>query len=114
MMRQETREGCTVTTIDTAYAHIELRDGVPFIKGTRTKVALVVRDFLAGLSAAEIHATYDDLSLGQIHGALAYYFDHADAIDHDLARRERIAREAPAWFPARRAGPRRPGPNPSG
>jgi hypothetical protein len=26
------------------------------------------------------------LSLGQIHSALAYYWDHRDEVDHDIAR----------------------------
>jgi len=69
-----------------AYAHIEFRDdGKPIIAGTRTKVKEVVLDHIAdGWDADEIHRQYPYLSLGQIHSALAYYYDHKDEMDREI------------------------------
>jgi uncharacterized protein (DUF433 family) len=60
--------------------------GVPWIAGTNTKVAEVVLDHLeAGWSPERIHDEYPELSLAQIHAALAYYFDHREQIDTWIA-----------------------------
>ncbi len=71
------------------YAHIDLTpEGVPFIAGTRTKVVEIALDHLAyGWDAAEIHRQHPYLSLGQIHSALAYYYDHQGAMDQDIEER---------------------------
>ena len=73
------------------YAHISLdAQGVPIIVGSRTKVVEIVLDHLAhGSDAREIHREFPHLSLGAIHSALAYYYDHQDEIDEDIARRLR-------------------------
>jgi uncharacterized protein (DUF433 family) len=81
------------------YAHIEVDPwGVPIVAGTRTKVVEVVLDHLAhGSGAEEIHRQFPSLSLGQIHSALAYYYDHQAEMDADIQRRlgsvERIKSE---------------------
>lgn len=75
--------------------HIELDErGVARVAGTRHKVKMIVLDRIAyGWSPEEIHFQYPDLSMAQIHAALAYYYDHKDEIDsqiveeHDEARR---------------------------
>jgi uncharacterized protein (DUF433 family) len=74
-----------------AYAHIELnRDNVPILTGTQVKVVEVVLDHLAhGSDALEIHRQYPSLSLGQIHSALAYYYDQQAEMDQDIERRLR-------------------------
>ena len=60
--------------------HVRLDEhGVAWIEGTRIKVIEVVLDKLAhGSSPEEIHFQYPHLSLSQIHGALAYYYDSPD------------------------------------
>lgn len=70
-----------------AYAHIELdAGGVPVVAGTRTKVIEIALDQLAHhWSAEEIRRQHPHLSLGQIHSALAYYFDHREALDREIA-----------------------------
>jgi uncharacterized protein (DUF433 family) len=76
----------------TAYAHIEIREGVPYLEGTQTKVIEVAIDAVAGgWDAAEIHKQHPHLSLGQIHGALAYYYDHKPELDRDIEDRYRAA-----------------------
>ena len=46
-----------------------------------------------GWSPEELHFQHPDLSLGQIHSALAYYWDHRNELDRDIERRTRLADE---------------------
>ncbi len=71
------------------YAHITIGpDGVPVLAGSRVKVVEIVLDHLAhGSDAQEIHREFPHLSLGEIHSALAYYYDHQGELDADIARR---------------------------
>jgi hypothetical protein len=39
-----------------------------------------------GMSADEILTTLTHLTPSQVHSALAYYFDHQDEVDADLAK----------------------------
>lgn len=74
---------------ETRYEHIVLDDdGVPCIAGTTMKVIeLVTAQDAYGWSPEELHFQFPHLSLGQIHSALAYYWDHRDDLDQDIARR---------------------------
>ena len=73
----------------TAYQHIELdAQGVPWIAGRNIKVVEIVAEHLAyRWDAAQIRSQHPHLTLGEIHSALAYYFDHEQAIKDDLDRR---------------------------
>jgi uncharacterized protein (DUF433 family) len=63
-------------------------DGVPVIAGTRTKVVEIIVERLAyGWEAEEIHNQHPYLSLGQVHSALGYYYDHNAELDADIQRR---------------------------
>ncbi len=64
-----------------------LRDaaGLAWIDRTRIKVLEVALDHVAyGWSAEEIHRQHTNLSLAQIHAALAYYYDHQAAFDQQM------------------------------
>lgn len=65
---------------------------MPILAGTRVKVVEIVLDHLAhGSDAEEIQRQFPSLSLGQIHSALGYYYDHQEELDQDIARRlERV------------------------
>ncbi len=73
----------------TTYEHIVLEeDGIPWIRGANTKVAELVTEVQAyGWSPNELHFQHPHLSLGQIHSALAYYWDHQKEVDADVRRR---------------------------
>ena len=75
--------------VETRYEHIILNtDGVPMIAGSTMKVVeLVLEKTAYGWSPEELHFQHPYLSLGQIHSALAYYWDHQDELDQDIARR---------------------------
>lgn len=78
---------------ETAYEHIILNeDRVPIIEGTTMKVIELVQEHLAwGWSPEELHLNHSYLTLGQIHSALAYYWDHKEELDQDIERRmERV------------------------
>ncbi len=58
------------------------------LTGTNTKVVEVVLDHLAyGFDADDIRRHYSYLTLAQIHSALAYYYDHREELDRDIAHR---------------------------
>ena len=75
------------------YAHITVGpDNVPILAGTRIKVVEIVLDHLVrGWQVEDIHREFPQLSLGQIHSALAYYYDHQEEIDADIQRRREAA-----------------------
>lgn len=84
------------------YPHLTIdADGLPLIAGTTMKVVELVTAQLAhGWSPEELHFQFPHLSLGQIHAALAYYWDHKGDLDADIDRRARYAEQA-----RREAGP---------
>lgn len=79
----------SIPTID---QHIEITPdvvgGKPRIAGRRITVQnIAIWHEYMGLSANEIASEYD-LSLGDIYAALAYYFDHRDEIERQIAEDE--------------------------
>ena len=77
----------------TAYEHIVTDEsGVALIQGTTVKVVELVLDTQAyGWSPDELHFQHPHLTMGQIHSALAYYWDHKEELDRDIERRlERV------------------------
>ncbi|MFI5378659.1 MAG: DUF433 domain-containing protein [Tepidisphaerales bacterium] len=77
----------------TEYPHLQtLANGDALIIGANTKVSQVAADRLAhGWDADQIHGQYPDLTLGQIHVALGYYYDHEDQINELIAQSEERA-----------------------
>jgi uncharacterized protein (DUF433 family) len=71
------------------YSYVTLGpDNVPMVAGTNVKLVEIVLDHLAhGSDAQEIHREFPHLGLGQIHGALAYYYDHQDEVEAEISRR---------------------------
>jgi uncharacterized protein (DUF433 family) len=69
------------TTAETSHIRVDDR-GVAWIEGANTKVIEVAQDRIAhGWSPEEIHFQHSHLSLGQIHAALSYYYDHQADFD---------------------------------
>jgi len=66
--------------------HIQLDDrGVAWVDDTNTKVREIVLDVLAhGWNASQIHVNHPHLSPGQIHAALAFYYDHKSELDVEI------------------------------
>lgn len=76
---------------ETRYEHIVLNDArAPVIAGTTMKVVeLVLAQAAYGWSAEELSSQFPSLTLGQIHSALAYYWDHREELDADIETRVR-------------------------
>lgn len=74
---------------ETRYEHIQVtEDQVPMIVGTTMKVVELITNHLAyGWSPEELHFQHPYLSMGQIHSALAYYWDHKTELDQDVEER---------------------------
>jgi uncharacterized protein (DUF433 family) len=76
--------------------------GKACIAGHRVRVMdIVVRHEYLGLSPDELVAAYPELSLSDVHAALAYYFDNVDEIRNDIRRNDEIAGELRASFPSK-------------
>ena len=88
-----------MSIVEVEYKHIVLDEtGVPIIRDTTTKVIELILEKMAyGWSPEELHFQHPYLTLGQIHSALAYYWDHQEELDRDIERRleraDRIQRE---------------------
>lgn len=82
----------------TSYGHIVLDEhGIPWIEGANTKVVELVAEAKAhGWSAEELTYQHPHLTLGQVYSALAYYSDHRDEVNDDLARRAAMVEEVRA------------------
>jgi len=87
-----------MTSAATAYRHIVLDDqGVPWIEGLNTKVVELIAEVKAyGWSPEELAFQHPQISLAQVHSALAYYWDHRSEVEADLNRRETEARRIEA------------------
>jgi uncharacterized protein (DUF433 family) len=72
-------------------APIRIEDGRAWIDGTSYQVLDVVLDHLSyGWSPAEVYFQhYGELSMGQIHAALSYYYDHQVELDAEIQRQLR-------------------------
>jgi uncharacterized protein (DUF433 family) len=79
-------------TVETRYEHVILdEDKVAIIAGTKMKVIELVLDMLAyGWSPEELQFQHPYLTLGQIHSALAYYWDHQESLDEEIERRLKV------------------------
>jgi uncharacterized protein (DUF433 family) len=67
-------------------------DRKAYIVGTRLAVENVyVCHELQGMTPDQIVAAYPQLSLAQIHAALAYFFDHAEEVRSQLKQSEAFA-----------------------
>ena len=84
-------------TVKTTYRHIvqttEICGGKPRIEGHRITVQnVVIWHEQMGYSIEEIAAMYE-LTLAQVHSALAYYFDHKEEIDQSIAKDDAFVEE---------------------
>jgi uncharacterized protein (DUF433 family) len=68
--------------------HIDITAGVcsgrPRVAGTRIRVENVVRWTEQGMSADDIVVAYPQLTLADVHAALAFYFDNRDEIERQM------------------------------
>jgi uncharacterized protein (DUF433 family) len=71
----------------TAYSHLSADPGGRvWVTAANVKVIEIVADYLAhGSSAEEMALQFPHLSPSMIHSALAYYYDHREELETELA-----------------------------
>jgi uncharacterized protein (DUF433 family) len=91
----EASQAMALTAVGTRYEHISLDETqTPVVAGTTLKVVELVLEQLAyGWSPEELHFQHPYLTLGQIHSALAYYWDHQPELDDDIERRMQTVKQ---------------------
>ncbi len=91
--------------VEKLITHIEATPGVaggkPRIAGRRITVRdIVIWHERLGIGPDEI-ATEHDLSLADVHAALAYYFDHREEIDRSIEQDDAFVRALRARLPSK-------------
>jgi uncharacterized protein (DUF433 family) len=84
----------TVLSIDMIIADSEIRNGRPVIAGTGLRVQDVAAHHIYRKYSPDELAYQLQISLAQVHAALAYYFDHKDEIDAQIEEDDRLIRAA--------------------
>jgi len=76
-------------SVELKYEHIVVGDdNVARISGTRLQVAQLIEEHQAfGWSAEELRFQHPYLTMGEIHSALAYYWDNKEEIDKSIKQR---------------------------
>ena len=82
-----------IPTTPTTYEHIALDErGIPWIRAANIKIVELVAEVKAhGWSPEELVFQHPYLTMGQVHSALAYHWDHREEVEADLARRQEYA-----------------------
>ncbi|HZL37902.1 MAG TPA: DUF433 domain-containing protein [Tepidisphaeraceae bacterium] len=79
--------------------------GKACIAGHRIRVMdIVVWHEMRGYCPDEIVDMFPGITLGNVHAALAYYFDHREEIEADFKRDEELAEKLRPLFPSRLQG----------
>lgn len=71
-----------------AKEHVELRNGVYYVSGTRISLDSVVYAFREGSSPESIREDFAGLTLADAYGAIAFYLDRQPEIDSYLNDRK--------------------------
>ena len=83
----------TIESINLIYRNPKIRGGRPCIVGTGLRVTDVVMSMQYGERSPEQIAEDFQITLGQVHAALAYYYENKDEIDTDIREDIRIGRQ---------------------
>ena len=76
--------------------YIEDRNGILYVRGSRVPLESLAWLWREGHDAEAIQDAYSTLTLAEVYGAIAYYLDHRNEVDKQLAASE-------ATFNAQRA-----------
>ena len=68
--------------------HVEQREGVYYVPGTRISLDSVIYAFREGCSPETIREDFEGLTLAHVYGAIAFYLDHQTDIDAYLLHRK--------------------------
>jgi uncharacterized protein (DUF433 family) len=78
-----------------AHPHVEITaDGHARIRGTGFKVRMLAEEHLiTGADAMDLQRGHPHLTLSQVYGALAYYYDHKEAFDREIEELREFAEQ---------------------
>ena len=93
----------------TLIRHIESKPGVcggkPCVAGTRIRVQdIFVWHEMQGKTPDEIVSDFPQLTLADVHAALAYYWDHREEIHRQMKEADDLGREHEAKVPVETPG----------
>src|SRR2546421_9629597 len=84
-----------MSAADTLKQHISTTSGVcggkPCVDGTRIRVQDIVIRTELGDSPDDIVRAYPEITLADVHAALAYYYDNRSSIDQQMREGEELA-----------------------
>ena len=79
-----------------------IQDGKACIAGHRIRVRdIIIWHEDLSMSAAEIVVAYPELTLCDVHAALAYYFDNVGEIRNNIRQNEVVANQLRTQFPSK-------------
>lgn len=85
-----------VQSINLISINPQVRSGRPCIAGTTIEVAAVAIAKIVHMQSPEDIAADYRLSLAQVYAALAYYYDHKEAIDTSIREQRELAQQMKA------------------
>src|SRR5258708_21821645 len=68
--------------------HIEQREGVYYVPGTRISLDSIVYAFWEGCSPETIREDFEGLTFAHVYGAIAFYLDHQANVEAYLSQRK--------------------------
>lgn len=83
----------TVLSINLIASNPHIRSGRPYLVGTTITVADIAITKIYHMLDVDGIADHYDLSLQQVHAALAYYYEHKIEIDQSIQERRKLAEE---------------------
>ena len=86
-----------MTTVSSSRVYLD-ESGKACVNGHKVRM-IAVDYFFNKRSPETIHEDHPDLSLADIHAALAYYYEHQDAIDSEIKALDKIVEESKGLFP---------------
>jgi uncharacterized protein (DUF433 family) len=84
----------TILSLDMIVSNPAVRSGRPIIAGTSLRVQDVAAHYLYRHYTPDELAQQLQLSLAQVHAALAYYYAHQADIDQQIEQDDQLIREA--------------------
>lgn len=98
---EDAKDGRQMNMIDVGHivTDPEVLGGEPIIAGHRIAVSDVAIWIAYHHETPEAIAEEFHLSLGEVHAALAYYYDHKDEIDRRIEEVDRLAQEMARTYP---------------
>lgn len=73
--------------------YIEIHDNRPVIVGTGLKVAFIANMYVHRAISIDWIVENYDITPAQVHAALSYYYDHAEALDHYIREGDELAQK---------------------